>query len=138
MTKHCDCRDVSENRRTHHIRSIGWLRQRAISEGGEGAVSEFGRVVLRVEVQLDSCETRPNLSECASDRSGSKDGVDPFTGDGCVQHFGHLLYPREDIFGSEMAEGQWRTDENRVCALWTRGDGEDEIQGRVGGGVVSG
>ena len=90
-------------------------------------MSEFGRVVVWVGVQLDPRQTRPSLHERVSDRSRGEDGVDTFDGNGCAQDLDHLLYPWKDVVGLELIDGEWRADENGVCALGTWSDGEDEI-----------
>ena len=90
-------------------------------------MGKLSTVVLWVGIQLDASPTSPSLSERAGDRSRSKDGVDAFERNGCAQGFDNLLHPRKNVIGLEMIDGQWGTDENRICTLGTRGDGEDEI-----------
>jgi len=127
MTKLRGCWDVRRNRRTHYIRSIdgeGWT---TIPEGGIGAVGELGRIVLWVSVQLDASPTRPSLDERVGDRSGSKDGVDTLERNGCAKSFDHLPYPRKNVAGTELIDGQWSADEHGVRSLRTRGDRENEI-----------
>ena len=90
-------------------------------------MGKFGGVVLWVCVQLGPSQTRPSLGERMGDRSRSEDGVDAFEGNGCAQGFDHLLHPRKNVVGPELIDGQRCTDENGICTLGTRGDGENEI-----------
>jgi len=98
-----------------------------VSERVVGAMGKLSRVVLWVCVQIDPSQTRPSLGERVGDRNRSEDGVDTFKGNGCAQCFDHLLDPWKNVVGPELINGQCRTDENRICTLGARGDGENEI-----------
>jgi hypothetical protein len=132
------CWDVSAHRRAHYIRSIGGLGGATVPEGRVSAMGELRRVVHWVNIQFYSSQARPSLGKRVCDGGRSEDGVDPVRGDGCRQGLDHLLHPRKNVLGVKLIERQWGTDENRIWALRTRGDGEDEIQGGICGGVVGG
>ena len=90
-------------------------------------MGEFGRIVLWVGIQLDPSPTRPGFGKRVGDRSRSEDGVHALDRNSIVQGFDHLLHPRKDIVGTELIDRQGCADEDGVCALRTRGEGEDEI-----------
>lgn len=127
MTKFRGSWNVRRYRRSHYIRSIGREGWATIPERLVGTVGELGCIVLWVDIQLDACQTRPSLDERMGDLVWSEDGVDAFEGNGCVEDLGHLLYPRKNVVGPELADGQWCTDKHRISTLGTRGDGENEI-----------
>lgn len=102
MTELRGCWDVSKNRRTHYIRSIEGQGGAAVPESVAGTVSQLGRVVLWVSIELYSSQASPRLCECLRDRSRREDGVDPFWGNGSVQGLGDLLHPRKNVFGLEL------------------------------------
>lgn len=99
-------------------------------------MGKLSGVVLRVRVQFDAGPTCPSLDERVGHLSRSEDGIDTFERNRCAQGFDHLVHLRKNVFGSELIDGQWRTDEDGICALRAWGDGENEIQGRVCGRVV--
>ena len=90
-------------------------------------MGELSGVVLWIGIQLDAGPTSPSLGKRVGDRSRSEDGIYAFERNGCAQGFDHLLHPRKNVIRLELIDGQRGTDEDRVRALRTRGDGEDEI-----------